>query len=65
MRSMKRKDWLVRVYDKKNKIIGKWIIENRLENEAVREALPDVQQITGYDDWTMTWTPKRKLKKVI
>ena len=48
-------DWVVRVYNKNNKVIAKWIIEDRTEHDASREAESAVE--TCYqraDDWTLT-----------
>jgi len=48
----KRDNWRVTVYDKKDKIIDSWVIENRTENEAENEAIADLPY--EMNDWTMT-----------
>ena len=47
-------NWLVKVYDKDNVVIGSWPIPNRTEREAESEALADVERIEHAADWTMT-----------
>jgi hypothetical protein len=59
-RLSRRSNWLVRVYDKKSRLLDRWIIENRLEREAEGEALADVEKVRGYDDWTMVKVPRRE-----
>ena len=50
-------DWLVRVYDKKERVIGHWTIKDRTEHEAEEEAVADLKEFPNYDDWTMTKLP--------
>jgi hypothetical protein len=57
-----RFDWQVRVYDKKDKLLDKWIIENRTEHEAFEEADAGLNEIDGVADWTMTKIVKKKVK---
>ena len=53
-----RFDWFVRVYDEDDKIIASWTIEDRTEREAEKEATPEVDQVSGYEDWTITPTKR-------
>lgn len=46
--------WHVQVYNKRNKVIKQWMIVDRTEHEASREAEADVARIPNADDWTMT-----------
>ena len=49
--------WIVRAYDKKNKVIDCWVIENRTESQAMNEASADIQKLgADVDDWTMVKT---------
>jgi hypothetical protein len=48
---MERKDWIVRYYDKKDKLISSYIIKDRTEHEAENEAMGDMTY--ECDDWTM------------
>ena len=50
----KRTNWRVRVYNSSDHVIATWDIFNRTEHEAVGEAIADVNNTTGYYDWTMT-----------
>ena len=45
-------DWTVRVYDERNNQIDSWIIKDRTEHEAEKEAMADLPQ--NCDDWTLT-----------
>lgn len=48
-------DWRVRVYNKRDKVIKSWIIENRTENEASKEAEADIaNNYPNAADWSMT-----------
>lgn len=49
---MNNKNWLVRYYDKNNKVISSHKIINRTEHEAENEAMADFPN--DCDDWTMT-----------
>jgi len=48
-------NWKVRAYDldDPNKEIQSWIIENRTEDEARKEAEADVHMLTECDDWSL------------
>jgi hypothetical protein len=37
-----RKNWRVRYYDNKNRIVESWVIKDRTEHEAENEAWGDV-----------------------
>ena len=45
------KDWIVRYYDKKDKLINSQIIKDRTEHEAEHEAIADMPY--ECEDWTM------------
>ena len=45
------KDWIVRYYDKKDKLIGSHVIKDRTEHEADNEAVADMP--SECEDWTM------------
>lgn len=45
------KNWIVRYYDKKDKLIGSHIIKERTEQEAENEAIGDMPY--ECEDWTM------------
>ena len=47
----KRKDWIVRYYDKKDKQIGSAVIKDRTEHEAENEAIAYMPY--ECDDWTL------------
>lgn len=47
-------NWLVRVYDKNDKEIASWTIENRTEHEARRETEAELHNFSRCDDWTMS-----------
>ena len=51
---MKRKtfDWIVACYDENNKVEEAFIIEDRTEQEAEKEA--QSSGVDQFDDWTMT-----------
>lgn len=44
-------NWQVVAYDEKNNVIEQWIIKDRTEHEAEKEATADLPIC---DDWTMT-----------
>jgi hypothetical protein len=46
-----RKDWIVRYYNKKDKLIGSHVIKDRTEHEADNEAVADMP--SDCEDWTM------------
>lgn len=46
-----KQDWMVTEYDETEKIIDTWIIEDRTEHEAEREAESTVSRDCA--DWTM------------
>lgn len=45
------RNWIVRYYDKNNKLIGEHKIIDRTEHEAEKEAVADMPY--ECDDWTM------------
>lgn len=47
-----KKNWRVRVY-KGDKEVATWLIENRLEHEASKEAMHEVEREHVGLDWTM------------
>lgn len=58
-------NWSVRVYNEKDRVIASWIIENRTEWEAEREASADIgNQYSAEATWTMTAIRPKKPKKV-
>jgi len=60
---MKKKNWIVRLYNEGNKIFAKWIIKDRTEQEAQSEAENEVDrrsQFEDIDDWTMMPHKKKK-----
>jgi len=48
-------NWKVRAYDVDDpeKEIASWVIENRTEDQATKEAEADIQMSTEYGDWSM------------
>jgi len=65
----KQKNWLIRVYSG-DRLVDKWVVENRTENEALKETESEIvkeSQLQEKDfDWTMTVVKSRKkLKKVM
>jgi len=48
-------DWLVRIYDKNNKIIRRFTVKDRTEHEAENEIFKEVKDAW---DWSMTEIPK-------
>lgn len=46
-----RKNWIVRYYDKKDKLLGSHMIKDRTEHEAEEEAIADMP--LECDDWTL------------
>ena len=45
------KDWIVTLYNDRDKIIDQFEIKNRTEKEAEKEAEPEARSA---DDWTLT-----------
>jgi len=65
----KQKNWLIRLYSG-DRLVDKWVVENRTENEALKETESEIvkeSQLQEKDfDWTMTVVKSRKkLKKVM
>lgn len=58
--SYKTATWQVIVYDKDENQIAEWLIEDRTEGEAVREAEYDVHHTPDSEDWTMTEVEKEQ-----
>ena len=50
---MENKNWIVRVYDDADEIIDEWIIKDRFEWEAEKEAFSRINSNPKYADWTM------------
>lgn len=48
------KRWLVTVYGKDEAVLDSWMIEDRTEKEAFKEAEPDIAKIEGVEDWTLS-----------
>ena len=48
---MERKDWIVRYYDKKDKLIGSHLLKDRTAHEAENEAMADMPY--ECEDWTL------------
>lgn len=46
-------DWIVRAYNKNNRVIKKWIIKDRTEHEAENEAMAELSYLSNVWDWTM------------
>jgi hypothetical protein len=46
-----RKNWIVRYYDKKDKLIGSHMIKDRTDHEAQEEAIADMP--LNCEDWTL------------
>ena len=46
-------NWQVIMYDDQDNEIGQFVIENRSEREAEREAMHD-SEVQGASDWSMT-----------
>ena len=53
-------NWMVRVYNQGGDVCDSWVIKDRTEDEARREAEADIQKAGGMasawdkiDDWTM------------
>jgi hypothetical protein len=64
---MKTKNWIVRVYNEDDKIIDKWIINDRSEHDALSEAenaMDRISQREDYADWTMVEHKPKKKKNV-
>ena len=49
--------WVVRIYDTQDNIVDEYLIENRTENEAVKEAESD-SVVLQNDSWTLTEVKK-------
>jgi hypothetical protein len=48
-------NWEVRVYNKNNKMIASWIIKDRTEHDADREAMSCIETCyPNSDDWSLT-----------
>jgi len=45
-------NWQVSTYDENNKLTGTFLIENRSEKEAAREAMHSIE-VRNSHDWTM------------
>jgi hypothetical protein len=52
-------NWLVRCYNEDDKIVDKFVLQDRSETEAVREAEAD-PRVLASEDWTMTITKRRR-----
>jgi hypothetical protein len=52
--------WIVRVYNNSDREIASWIIKDRTEREAYREAMSEVEQCWPCREWSMTPVPNRK-----
>ena len=48
---MENKNWKIKYYDKNDKLISSFLIENRTEHEAQNEAMGDIPN--NCEDWTM------------
>jgi len=46
-------DWIVRLYDADDVVIESYIIEDRFEHEAVKEAMHYVETIGECEDWSI------------
>lgn len=51
---MSNPNWEVDVYNEAGDITGSWVIENRTEDQARKEAEADVNRCDDVDDWTLT-----------
>ncbi len=47
-----RTNWVARAYDENDKIIEEFVIQDRTEGEAFKEALGSFS--VSYTDWTLT-----------
>jgi len=45
------KNWIVRYYDKKDKLLGSHMIKDRTDHEAQEEAIADMPY--NCEDWTL------------
>ena len=45
-------DWIVRTYDEQDNQISSFIIQNRTESQAEREAMHDTE-VRSAEDWSM------------
>lgn len=52
--TVKKTNWVVRVYDVNDDLLAAWVIENRTEFEAENEAYAEAQRIPHEADWTIT-----------
>jgi hypothetical protein len=50
-------DWFVRTYDEGDNILDSWIINDRTEQEAAREAMHDPSVLKSHD-WSMVCVDK-------
>ena len=55
-------DWTVHVYNDDDTIMAQWVIEDRTEREAEKEAMADIERDHPGQCWTMT--PREKLYSV-
>jgi len=46
-------DWIVKTYDKSNNVRESFVIENRTEQQAAKEAMHS-PEVRASADWTMT-----------
>ena len=54
MTMMNERDWIVRVYNDDDTLNDSWMIKNRTEENAVSEAMSEVEQHYAGLDWSMT-----------
>jgi len=48
-------NWIVRIYDENNKVVDHWIIKDRSEMEASKEAMSEIEhRHPNCADWTLT-----------
>ena len=48
-------DWIARVYVGEGETLRRsWMIQDRTENEATKEAMAEVERNDPGDDWTLT-----------
>jgi len=46
-------NWIVTVYDAKNRVLDSWKISDRTEHEAFNESVNDVLRVENVFDWSM------------
>ena len=46
-------NWKVKVYNENDCVIDTWIIQDRTEQQAVKEAEAEIDRIPDVNDWTM------------